>query len=233
MPEGSRKAKDELFEGFATVAKALASGRRTEIVEVLSQAPRTVQQVAEAIDQSVANTSHHLQVLARAGLVEGRRDGTHVIYQLAGERVAELWAALRDVAADRLAEIDRLARAYLGDTSEVETISAEELRGRLAQGEVVLLDVRPELEYRAGHIPGARSVPVQDLTEVLDELPRDADIVAYCRGPYCVFADEAVRQLRARGFRARRLREGIPEWRSGDHPVETASGPPEPSKEGG
>lgn len=220
---GTRAAKDALFDGLASVAKALASGRRAEILEVLAQSERAVDQIAAAIDQSVANTSHHLQALSRAGLVATRRDSQRVYYRLADERVAELWAALRDVAASQVADVDRLARAYLGDRDGLEAIDRDELARRLQHGDAVVLDVRPRLEYEAGHITGARAAPVDELDESLDialqDLPAEAEIVAYCRGPFCVFADEAVRRLRAAGYQARRLEGGYPEWRQEGRPV--------------
>lgn len=215
----TRAAKDALFDGLASAAKALGSGRRAEILEVLAQGERSVEQLAEAIDQSVANTSHHLQVLARAGLVATRRNSQRVYYRLADNRVAELWTALCDVAATQVAEIDRLAHAYLGDRTGLEAISRHELARRLHDGAAVVVDVRPRLEYETGHITGARSIPLDELDEALQELPADSDIIAYCRGPFCVFADEAVRKLRAAGYHARRLEGGYPEWEREGRPV--------------
>jgi rhodanese-related sulfurtransferase/DNA-binding HxlR family transcriptional regulator len=211
-----------LFDAFASVAQALGSGRRAEIVDVLAQGERSVEEIASEISQSVANTSQHLRVLARAGLVRSRREGTRVFYRLASERVGDLWAAVRDVAVRHVAEVNQLADAYLGERDGVEHVSAEELRERLARGDVVVLDVRPEPEYRAGHIPGARSVPLAALASLAPELPRRGQIVAYCRGPYCVYADDAVRLLQARGLNARRLDVGFPEWRRAGLPVETS-----------
>jgi rhodanese-related sulfurtransferase/DNA-binding HxlR family transcriptional regulator len=216
---GDRGGKDALFDGFAEVAKALASGRRAEIVDVLSQGERSVESIAEELGQSLANTSHHLRALARAGLVRTRRDGTRIFYALSSERVAALWAALRDVAADHVAGIERLATAYLGDRTGLEAISRQELVARLALGDVVVLDVRPDAEYRAGHIPGARSVPPAELRRSLAVLPEGTEVVAYCRGPYCVYADDAVRELERLGYRARRLEDGYPEWRRAGLPV--------------
>jgi rhodanese-related sulfurtransferase/DNA-binding MarR family transcriptional regulator len=220
---GDRAAKDALFEGLAEVAKALASGRRAEIVDLLAQGERSVEDVAGEIDQSVANTSHHLRALARAGLLTTRRDGTRIYYALASDRVGEVWAAVRDVAEAHVAGLDRLAAAYFGDRDGVELVDRDELAARLDQGGVVVLDVRPPAEFGAGHIPGARSVPIDELRQHLDALPSDAEVVAYCRGPYCVYADDAVRVLRKRGFNARRLEDGFPEWRRAGLPV--ASGP--------
>lgn len=216
---GDRAAKDTLFEGFAEVAKALASGRRAEIVDVLAQGERSVEDIADEIGQTVANTSHHLRAMARAGLVTTRRDGTRIFYRLASDRVAELWAALRDVAADHVAGLEKLAAAYLGDRDGIDTIDRDELAQRIKRGEVVVLDVRPEAEYAAGHIAGARSVPVSDLRRHLKALPGDAEVVAYCRGPYCVYADDAVRELTRKGYRAQRLADGYPEWKRAGLPV--------------
>ncbi len=221
MASGSAKAA--LFDAQASVAQALGSGRRAEIVDLLAQGERSVEEVANEIDQSVANTSQHLQVLARSGLVRSRREGTRIYYRLASDRVGELWAAVRDVAVRHVAEVGVLADEYMGERDQLEQVSAEELERRLARGLVVLLDVRPEREYRAGHIAGARSAPLSDLPSLLPKLPRRREIVAYCRGPYCVYADDAVRLLRARGLKARRLDMGFPEWRRAGLPVETTS----------
>jgi rhodanese-related sulfurtransferase len=218
-------AKDALFDAFASVAQALGSGRRAEIVDVLAQGERSVDEVATEIGQSLANTSHHLRVLARAGLVRSRREGARVVYRLASERVAEVWAAVRDVAGRHVAEVSVLSAEYLGDRGDVEQVSAEQLADRLARGEVVVLDVRPEPEYQAGHIAGAQSAPVDELETQIDEIARrDAEVIAYCRGPYCVYADDAVRILRARGVRARRLDVGFPEWRRAGLPVAAGGG---------
>lgn len=216
---GERAAKDALFDGFAMVARALASGRRAEIVDVLAQGERSVDEIASEIEQTVANTSQHLQQLLRTGLVASRRDGNHIHYRLASSRVGELWAAIRDVAASHVAELDRLARAYLGDRDQLETMGRAELAKRLRAGDVVVVDVRPSPEYASGHIRGALSVPVVELTKRLKELPKDRQVVAYCRGPYCVFADDAVRLLGKRGYRAARLEDGYPEWAAAGLPV--------------
>jgi rhodanese-related sulfurtransferase/DNA-binding HxlR family transcriptional regulator len=217
------QAKAALFNALASVAQALGSGRRAEIVDVLAQGERSVEELASEISQSVANTSQHLQVLARAGLVRSRREGTRVIYRLASDRVAELWAAVRDVAVRHLAEVSVLADDYLGDRGGVEQLSADELARRLERGDVVVLDVRPEAEFRAGHIAGARSAPLPALDKLAETLPKRRELVAYCRGPYCVYADDAVRLLRRRGLAARRLDVGYPEWRRAGLPVETVS----------
>jgi rhodanese-related sulfurtransferase len=212
-----------LFDALASVAQALGSGRRAEIVDVLEQGERSVEEIAGEISQSVANTSQHLQVLARAGLVRTRREGTRVFYRLASERVGDLWAAIRDVAVRHVAEVSVLADEYLGERDGVEQVSAAELEQRLARGEVVVLDVRPEPEFRAGHIAGARSTPLPALEEIAPTLDPQQELVAYCRGPYCVYADDAVRLLRARGLKARRLDVGFPEWRRARLPVETTA----------
>jgi rhodanese-related sulfurtransferase/predicted transcriptional regulator len=216
-------AKAALFDAFASAAQALGSGRRVEIVDLLAQGERNVEEIASEISQSPANTSQHLHVLARAGLVRSRRNGTRIIYRLASERVAELWAAVRDVATSHVAEVTVLAGEYLGSRDEIEVLSAPELYERLEQGKVVLLDVRPEREFQAGHIAGAVSAPLEKLESTAASLPKRRELVAYCRGPYCVYADEAVRLLRARGLRARRLDVGFPEWRRAGLPVEIAS----------
>jgi rhodanese-related sulfurtransferase/DNA-binding transcriptional ArsR family regulator len=216
-------AKVALFDAFASVAAALASGRRAEIVDLLAQGERSVEDVAHETGQSVATTSHHLRLLAKSGLARSRRDGRRIYYGLASERVAELWAAVRDVASQHVAEVSVLAEDYLGERDEVEQLTATELAERLARGNVVLLDVRPEPEYQAGHIAGARSAPLGTLAELAPTLPRRRQIVAYCRGPYCVYADDAVRLLRARGLEARRLDIGYPEWQRAGLPVEIAS----------
>ena len=220
MATGPTKAA--LFDALASVAQGLGSGRRAEIVDVLAQGERSVDELAGEISQTVANTSQHLQVLARAGLVRSRREGRRIIYRLASDRVAELWAAVRDVAVRHVAEVSVLADEYLGERDGVESLSAEELALRLERGDVVVLDVRPETEFRAGHIAGARSVPIERLEALADELPRRREVVAYCRGPYCVYAHDAVRLLRSRGLKARRLDVGFPEWQRAGLPVEIA-----------
>jgi rhodanese-related sulfurtransferase/DNA-binding transcriptional ArsR family regulator len=216
---GRRSAKDALYAALAQVAKALGNGRRAEIVDVLAQGERSVEELAGEIEQSLANTSQHLQLLARAGLVRQRREGTRVVYRLASDEIAELWDVLRGVAATHLAEVEVLAAAYLGQRGDIECVSAEELATRLAEGRVTVLDVRPRREYAAGHIRGATAAPLDEIQSVADALPADAEVVAYCRGPYCVYADDAVRLLRGRGIRARRLDTGFPEWRRAGYPV--------------
>jgi DNA-binding transcriptional ArsR family regulator len=214
-----RQAKDALFDALASVAKAMASGRRAEIIELLAQGERTVEEIAAAIGQSVANTSHHLRTLARAGLVRTRREGTWVHYSLASDDVAAMWSAIRRVAARQVDEIERLAAAYLGDRDGLAVIDREELRRRIEDGTVVVVDVRPAAEHAADHIAGAVSIPIDELDQRLDELPPDATVVAYCRGPYCVYADDAVRLLNRQGRAAYRLEDGFPEWRNAGLPV--------------
>jgi rhodanese-related sulfurtransferase/DNA-binding HxlR family transcriptional regulator len=210
-------SKDALFEAIARMGKAFASPRRLELLDLLAQGPRTVEDLARASRQSTANASQHLQALHAAGLVDRRREGIRVRYAIAGDDVLELWLALRRVSADHLAEVWSAAREYLGD--EVEGIGREELIARLGRGDVVLVDVRPEGEYEAGHIDGARSIPLDELEQRLAELPADKEIVAYCRGPFCAFANEAVRRLTAAGRQARRLDDGWPEWRLAERAV--------------
>jgi rhodanese-related sulfurtransferase/DNA-binding HxlR family transcriptional regulator len=206
-----RRRKDTLFEAIALMGKAFASPRRLELLDLLAQGPRTVEELARASGQSTANASQHLQALHAAGMVTREREGTRVRYALAGEDVLGLWLALRGASANRLAEVERAARDYLGEP--VEAIGREELRERLKRGDVVLVDVRPEQEFAAGHIGGARSVPLEELEQRIAELPADRDIVAYCRGPFCAYAHQAVRQLGEAGRSALRLEDGWPEWR--------------------
>lgn len=214
---GGRPAKDALFEALTTVARALSSGRRAEIVELLAQGARSVDEIATQIDQSVANTSHHLRTLAHGGLVATHREGTRVIYRLADPKVFELWYLMRAVASDRVADLERIAGDYLGDRSRLETVTRRQLTQMLESGQAVVVDVRPEEEYHAGHIPGAISIPIDQLDQRLAELPTTTHIVAYCRGPYCVYADQAVRRLDATGHTAHRLEEGYPEWERSRH----------------
>jgi rhodanese-related sulfurtransferase/DNA-binding transcriptional ArsR family regulator len=210
-------AKQALYDGFAGVAKALASGRRAELVDVLAQGERSVEALAGEIAQSTANTSQHLQVLARAGLVTSRRDGNRVLYRLASDSVELLWTSLREVAAERSAGVDRLADDYLGDRDTLPKARRDDVLHRL--DDLVIWDVRPAEEFAAGHVPGAVSVPPEEVRRHLRRVPEDAEVVAYCRGPYCGYADEAVRQLMAKGRRAARLEDGFPEWRRAGLPV--------------
>ena len=206
----SRRTKDALFEAIAVMGKAFASPRRLELIDLLAQGPRSVDELARASGQSTANASQHLQALHAAGIVTRERDGTRVNYSLAGPDVLGLWLELRDASAIRVAEVERAARDYLGD--EVEAISRDELLKRLRANDVVLVDVRPSEEFDAGHIEGAVSIPLDELDERLAELPADTEVVAYCRGAFCAYAHEAVRSLGARGRAARRLEGGWPEW---------------------
>jgi rhodanese-related sulfurtransferase/DNA-binding HxlR family transcriptional regulator len=208
---GSRHAKDGLFEAMALMGKAFASPVRLELLDLLAQAPRSVDELARLSGQSKANASQHLQALRAAGMVTRAREGTRVRYALAGDDALRLWLALRDASAARVAEVERAARDYLGE--DVDTIGRDELLERLGRGDVVLVDVRPEAEYDAGHIEGAQSIPLQELERRLAELPADAEVVAYCRGPFCAYAHDAVRRLQASGRRARRLKDGWPEWK--------------------
>ena len=210
---GDRAAKQALFDEFARVGKALASGRRIELLDVLANGERTVEGLARQVGLSVANASQHLQILRQAGLVATRREGTSVHYRLAAPEVFELWRALRTLAASRLAEVERLAAAYLGARDELEPVTRQELARRLQNGDrLVVLDVRPAAEHAAGHLPGAVSIPLSELRERLAELPGDRQIVAYCRGPFCAFAHEAIAVLTDAGLTARRLEDGLPEW---------------------
>src|SRR5687768_4815275 len=214
----SGQAKDALFEATALMGKAFASPRRLELLDLLAQAPRTVDELARASEQSAANTSQHLQALHAAGMVTREREGTSVRYSVAGDRALALWLALRDASFAQLADVERAARDYLGD--DVDAIGRDELLVRLRKGDVVLVDVRPAEEFAAGHIEGARSIPIDELEDRLAELPPDREVVAYCRGPYCAYAHEAVRSLQAAGRPALRLREGWPEWRLADSTAE-------------
>jgi len=215
-----RQAKQALFDEFARVGKAVSSGRRVEVLDILANGERSVEALAEQLGLSVANTSQHLQILRQAGLVSTRREGTFVRYRLAAPEVFEFLRALRSLAASRLAEVERLADAYLGARDTIEPITRAELARRLKRGgDFLVIDVRPAEEFAAGHLPGAISVPLTELHRRMKELPKDKEIIAYCRGPYCAFSHVAVELLRKRGFRARRLEEGLPEWAAEDLPV--------------
>ena len=216
-----RPFKDRLYAEFAVIGKALASAHRLELLDLLGQGERSVEELAQEIGQSLANTSAHLQVLRQARLVESDKRGLNVVYRLGAPGVFELWRTLRDFGAARLAEVDRIVETFLTDRASLAAVDLEELNRLVADGSVTLLDVRPELEYRQGHIPDARSVPVEELEHRLGELPRDREIVAYCRGPYCVFSDEAAQLLQTHGFRVRRFESGFPDWRAAGLPVAT------------
>jgi rhodanese-related sulfurtransferase len=218
----SRPFKDALYEQFARIGKAAASPKRLELLDLLGQAPRTVEALAEQTGQSVANVSAHLQVLRAARLVEAERDGLYVTYRLADDEVLVFFQALRRLGEKRLAEVEHITRTFLDGRGALERVDRAALLARVKRGDVTVLDVRPVEEYRAGHIPGAVSVPLARLKRHLAKLPKAREIVAYCRGPYCVLAVEAVAQLRARGFKATRLDEGVPEWRAKGWPVEVS-----------
>jgi rhodanese-related sulfurtransferase/DNA-binding transcriptional ArsR family regulator len=218
-----RRFKTAIYEQFARVAKALASPHRVELVELLSQGPRTVEALARMADMSLANTSAHLQVLRGAGLVESTKEGLFVTYRLPDPSVANLLLSVRTVAEARLAEVSKVTRDFLAENSQLEPVDEAALRARVRKGEVTLLDVRPPEEFAAGHLPGAMSVPLPELAKRLAKLPKRREVVAYCRGPYCVLAIEAVKQLRASGFKAVRLEEGVLDWAALGLPVERTS----------
>jgi rhodanese-related sulfurtransferase/biotin operon repressor len=221
--DSHRAFKASLYEQFAVIGKALASPARLELLDLVGQTERSVEDLALETGLSVANASQHLQVLRQAGLVEVHRQGKFSYYSLAGKEAFKTWQSIRDFAAVKIAEVQRLAEQYLNRFDELEAVSIAELRRRLGTGDVVLIDVRPELEYRAGHISGALSVPVEKLATLLRTLPHDKEIVAYCRGPFCLFSHEAVLKLKKKGFRARRLSCGLPDWRFSGLPVKPDS----------
>jgi len=212
--------KQALFAEFATVARALGHPHRLDMLEHLAQRERGVEALSERVGLSVANTSQHLQQLRRAGLVASRRDGKFVLYRLADETVLGLLASLRQVAERNVAEVNRIVRGYFAKRDSMEPVSREELLKRTRDGLVTVLDVRPEDEFATGHLPGAVNIPLSDLERRLADLPPEREVVAYCRGPYCVLSFEAVAELRRRGFRARRLEEGYPEWKAAGLPIE-------------
>jgi len=215
-----REFKDALFGEFARIGKALANPHRLEFLDLLAQREWSVEELAAETNLSMANASQHLQVLRAAQLVSVRRKGLYAYYRLSDERAYRLWQAIRDLGEAQLAEIERVVRTFLGNRNEFEPIDALSLLHRIADENLIVLDVRPEPEYRAGHLPGARSVPIDELQARLGELPPGREIVAYCRGPYCVFADEAVQLLRERGFQARRFTHGFPDWQVAGLPTE-------------
>lgn len=211
--------KDRIYDQFARIGKALASPARLEILDLLSQGEKTVEQLAEQARLGVKNASAHLRVLREARLVETRKESPHVVYRLADEAVFRVVSELRTLARERLAEVDRIARVYFETPSRMEPIDGVELLRRVEAGEVTVLDVRPRDEYRAGHIPGALSMPVEELERRLSEIPSDRPVIAYCRGPFCVYAGEAVEMLSSKGYTAMRMEEGVPDWRLAGHPV--------------
>jgi rhodanese-related sulfurtransferase len=226
VPNESRQFKDAIYEQLARIGKALSSGPRLEILDLLCQGPRSVDALAKQVAQPVANTSHHLQVLRRARLVASDKVGVRVTYRLADDEVCRFFGALRGLAESRLLEMEQVTRDFLEARASLEPVDRDALVDRVRSGAVTLLDVRPDEEYRAGHIPGAVSVPLGDLARRLAEIPRDREVVAYCRGPYCVMAIEAVDLLTGLGFQAVRMEEGVPEWRARGLPVASQSAPP-------
>ena len=219
MPD--QRVKGELFDQFARIGKALGSGRRIEILDILANGERTVEALAEQVHLTIANTSRHLQILRDAGLVSSKREGTFIRYRLATHEVFDFWTSLRSLSASRLADVERLVEAYVGSRDGLEPVSRKELYKRLRSGDrLVVLDVRPRDEFDAGHLPGAVSIPLAELERRLKQVPKSRDIVAYCRGPYCALAPEAVRVLNKRGYRARQLEDGFPEWSAAGLPTE-------------
>lgn len=214
-----REAKDALYEQFARLGRAVAHPKRIEVLELLAQGERSVEAIARSTAMGITNASNHLQVLRHARLVETRKEGTRVLYRLAGDDVMRLVVSLRDVASERLAEVDRVVRDFYQAHDALEPVTRDELGRRAEDSGLVVLDVRPRDEYEQGHIPGSISVPLDELADRLRTFGRDAEIVAYCRGPYCVMAPQAVELLRRHGFRARRLEDGMPEWRLAGLPV--------------
>lgn len=216
-----RQAKEALFEEFARVAKALSSGRRAEIVDLLANGERGVESIATELDLSVANTSQHLQILRRAGLVSARRQGTSIIYRVTGADVIALWRSIQSVANEQLAQVQRLARAYMGELDGIEVVTKEQLSQRLRRkDDLIVLDVRPAEEYEASHVSGAVSIPLAELKRRLRELPRSKEIVAYCRGSFCAFAPEAARYLKNKGYKVTTMTEGMPDWEVAGLPTE-------------
>ncbi len=215
----SENPKQAVFACFAKVAKALGHGHRLEILELLAQGERSVEALAERAGLSIANASQHLRLMRQSGLLVSRRDGKHILYRLSDPSVLSLTAALRHVAEQNLAEVREIAGAYFNSRDAMEPISRKELARRLKDGVVTLLDVRPEDEFAAGHLPQAINIPLRELARRLRNFPKNTEIVAYCRGPYCVLAFEAVALLRKHGFKSRRLEDGYPEWRAAGLPV--------------
>jgi len=212
--------KSDLFDQFARIGKALSSGKRLEMLEFLAQGERSVEQLANMTGLSVANTSQHLQQLRQVGMVTGRKEGLYVYYRIAGDGIVQLLATLRAVGEENLADVNRMVKLFLDSKDNLEPVPAKELWQRAKQGLVTVLDVRPPEEYAQGHIRGAINVPVTELKKRLDTIPAGQEVVAYCRGPYCLLAYEAVQVLRKKGIKARRLEDGYPEWRLHGLPVE-------------
>ncbi|HKO16409.1 MAG TPA: metalloregulator ArsR/SmtB family transcription factor [Gemmatimonadaceae bacterium] len=220
MPD-HRQFKDALYAEFARVGHALASPKRIELLDLLGQGEKTVEALAQHLAMPVKNTSAHLRVLRQARLVETRRDGTYIYYRLASDDVSGLLRSLEAIGYVRLANVQQIVQLYLDGHDQLEPVTFPELRRLMRDGEVTVIDVRPRDEYAAGHIPGALSIPVPELRRRLREIPRRREVIAYCRGPYCVYSLEAVKMLRRAGFRARRAREGLPDWRTAGLPVES------------
>jgi rhodanese-related sulfurtransferase/DNA-binding transcriptional ArsR family regulator len=225
MTTPQRRFKDNVYEQFARLGRALSAPKRLELLDLLCQGPRSVEALATQADISLANASQHLKVLRGARLVEAEKKGLYVEYRLADEQVCQFFLALRRLAESHLAEVEQVSRQYLAGRKAMEPVRGAELLRRVRRGEVTVLDVRPHEEYRAGHIPGAISIPLPQLQRRLSELPKKQEIVAYCRGPYCVMAVEAVDLLRAKGFKAARWEEGVPEWRTHGFDVAMGEGP--------
>lgn len=220
----ARRFRDSIYEQFARVGKAVSAPKRIELLDLLCQGPRTVEALAEQASLSVANASQHLLILRAARLVDSEKKGLFVHYRLADERVARFYLSLRGVAAGQLAEVAQVTRAYLEERDALEAVPSAEVLRRVRAGEVTVLDVRPPEEYRAGHIPGALSVPLPELKRRIAALPKNREVVAYCRGPYCVMAIDAVEVLRKKGFTAHRMEQGVADWRARGFRVETGGG---------
>lgn len=212
--------KNKVYQQLANIVKAMSNPHRLEILELLAQGQYSVAEIAEETEISGANASQHMQVLKQAQLVSTRREGNHVYYRLAGESIYKAWKALRDLGIERVAEIERVLQQFRESRQSLETLSSEELAEKMKRGDITVIDVRPKHEFEEGHISGAVNIPVDQLSEKLDKLPENQEIVAYCRGPFCVFADDAVELLREKGFNAKRLDEGYPEWMLEDLPIE-------------
>lgn len=222
MTTSTRRFKDEVYEQVARISKAAAAPKRLELLDLLSQGPRTVEVLADLAAITVGNASHHLKILRAARLVDARKLGLYVEYRLADDEVADFYVALRTLAQSRLAEVERIRRTYLQRRNALEAVAGTELVRRVRSGAVTVIDVRPAEEYQAGHIPGARSIPISELEERLQEIPRDREVVAYCRGPYCVMAIQAVDLLRSKGIAAHRMEQGVADWRARGWRIATA-----------
>jgi rhodanese-related sulfurtransferase len=220
MDMEKREFKDRVFLELAKVSTALGNPKRLEIIDLLAQGGKTVERIALETGTSIANTSKHLQVLKAGNLVEVKRNKNFIIYSLSGDKVVEIWSLLRDFGAERIAEVDKVVRDFRRGKVDLESVTIDELLERLETDEVVLLDVRPEEEYKSGHIANALSIPIEQLASRLQELPRNKEIIAYCRGPFCVFADDATEFLLNHNYKSKRLREGYPDWKLKGLPVE-------------